>query len=110
MDTKALVDGLRSGVVSMAGLDVYEKESSYFFRDCSDTPVQVCDGGTAHSPEAEGRALYGRTLFARGDMRCITWLSFFISMFSVFQFLSFSFGPVGPSIASFHHLVSVSEN
>ncbi|CAN0238365.1 unnamed protein product, partial [Laminaria digitata] len=40
VDTTALVEGLRSGVVSMAGLDVYEKESSYFFRDCSDTPVQ----------------------------------------------------------------------
>lgn len=49
VDTLALVEGLRSGVVSMAGLDVYENEAGYFFRDCSDTPVQVGDG-TARCP------------------------------------------------------------
>lgn len=41
VDTKALIKGLRSGIVGMAGLDVYENESGYFFRDCSNRPVQV---------------------------------------------------------------------
>lgn len=41
MDTEALIKGVRSGVIGMAGLDVYEREAGYFFRDCSDTPVQV---------------------------------------------------------------------
>lgn len=62
MDTTALVEGLRSGVVSMAGLDVYEKESSYFFRDCSDTPVQVCHDGTAMTPIEATRSTIGRSL------------------------------------------------
>lgn len=41
VDTKALIKGLRSGVIDKAGLDVYEHEAGYFFRDCSDTPIQV---------------------------------------------------------------------
>eukprot|EP00752_Nemacystus_decipiens_P002468 g2324.t1 len=40
VDTETLIKGLRSGVIRQAGLDVYENESPYFFRDCSDTPVQ----------------------------------------------------------------------
>lgn len=41
VDTEALMKGLRSGIISMAGLDVYENEAGYFFRDCSHAPVQV---------------------------------------------------------------------
>ena len=35
IDTKALVEGLKSGKVGAAGLDVYEEESEYFFEDRS---------------------------------------------------------------------------
>lgn len=34
--TSDLIDGLKSGKVSAAGLDVYEEESEYFFEDLSD--------------------------------------------------------------------------
>lgn len=43
VDTETLIKGLRSGVIRQAGLDVYENEAPYFFKDCSDTPVQVRD-------------------------------------------------------------------
>jgi D-lactate dehydrogenase len=36
IDTEALVEGLKSGKVGYAGLDVYEEESAYFFEDKSD--------------------------------------------------------------------------
>jgi D-lactate dehydrogenase len=35
IDAKALIDALKSGKVSSAGLDVYEEESEYFFEDFS---------------------------------------------------------------------------
>ncbi|MBN2442197.1 MAG: 2-hydroxyacid dehydrogenase [Spirochaetales bacterium] len=35
IDTKALVEGLKSGKIGSAGLDVYEEESDYFFEDFS---------------------------------------------------------------------------
>ena len=35
IDTKALIDALKSGKVGSAGLDVYEEESQYFFEDFS---------------------------------------------------------------------------
>jgi len=35
IDTKALIDGLKSGKIGAAGLDVYEEESEYFFEDRS---------------------------------------------------------------------------
>lgn len=41
VDTETLIKGLRSGVIRQAGLDVYENEAPYFFKDCSNTPVQV---------------------------------------------------------------------
>ncbi len=36
IDTQALLEGLKSGKVGYAGLDVYEEESGYFFEDFSD--------------------------------------------------------------------------
>ncbi|CAM9954277.1 unnamed protein product [Choristocarpus tenellus] len=41
IETGALITGLRRGIVGGAALDVYENEAGYFFRDCSDKPIQV---------------------------------------------------------------------
>jgi len=35
IETKSLIDGLKSGRIGAAGLDVYEEESDYFFEDYS---------------------------------------------------------------------------
>jgi len=39
IDTKALIDALKTGHVGAAGLDVYEEESGYFFEDHSDAVI-----------------------------------------------------------------------
>lgn len=40
IDAKALIDGLKTGKVGYAGLDVYEEESEYFFEDFSSSIIQ----------------------------------------------------------------------
>lgn len=39
IDTKALIDAVKSGKIYGAALDVYENEKNYFFNDCSQTGV-----------------------------------------------------------------------
>lgn len=39
VDTQGLIDGLKSGKIGYAGLDVYEEESEYFFEDKSLEPI-----------------------------------------------------------------------
>ena len=36
----ALIDGLKSGKIGNAGLDVYEEEEALFFEDLSETVIQ----------------------------------------------------------------------
>jgi len=43
VDTKALLKGLRTGVIGGIGMDVYENEQEYFFRDWSAKPIQDTD-------------------------------------------------------------------
>jgi D-lactate dehydrogenase len=40
VDTQALIDGMKSGHIGNAGLDVYEEESEYFFEDYSGLVIQ----------------------------------------------------------------------
>jgi len=40
VDTKALIDGLKSKKIGSAGLDVYEDETAYFFADHSEQGIQ----------------------------------------------------------------------
>ncbi len=39
IDTEALIDGLKRGKVGYAGLDVYEEEAEYFYKDLSDSVI-----------------------------------------------------------------------
>lgn len=39
IDSRALIDGLKSGRIGYAGLDVYEEESGYFYEDLSDRVI-----------------------------------------------------------------------
>jgi len=39
IDTNALIEGLKSGKIGSAGLDVYEEEGSYFFEDFSNRVI-----------------------------------------------------------------------
>lgn len=43
VDTSALIDALKSGKVSAAGLDVYEEEEEYFFEDMSNKIMEDDD-------------------------------------------------------------------
>eukprot|EP00919_Chromeraceae_sp_WS-2016_P062549 GHVR01148093.1.p1 GENE.GHVR01148093.1~~GHVR01148093.1.p1 ORF type:complete len:476 (+),score=81.65 GHVR01148093.1:221-1648(+) len=40
IDTEALLEGLRDGVIAGAGLDVYEHEAGLFFNDMSSKPIK----------------------------------------------------------------------
>lgn len=40
VDTRAVIDGLKSGKIGSLGLDVYEEEGDLFFRDLSDQMLQ----------------------------------------------------------------------
>jgi D-lactate dehydrogenase len=40
VDTRAMIDGLKSGRIGYLGLDVYEEEGDLFFEDLSDQPIQ----------------------------------------------------------------------
>ena len=39
VDTEALIEGLKTGRIGYAGLDVYEEEAEYFYKDLSDSVI-----------------------------------------------------------------------
>ena len=39
IDTRAVIDALKSGRIGLLGLDVYEEEDEMFFEDLSDQPI-----------------------------------------------------------------------
>ncbi len=43
IDTKAVIDGIKSGQIGYLGIDVYEQEDDLFFQDLSDTVIQDDD-------------------------------------------------------------------
>jgi len=40
VDTKAAIEGIKSGQIGYLGIDVYEQEDTLFFRDLSDTIIK----------------------------------------------------------------------
>lgn len=40
VDTKAVIEGIKSGQIGYLGIDVYEEEGSLFFQDLSDKIIQ----------------------------------------------------------------------
>lgn len=40
IDTKAAIEGIKSGQIGYLGIDVYEQEDTLFFRDLSNTIIQ----------------------------------------------------------------------
>lgn len=46
IDTKALIKGIETGKIAAAGLDVYENEQEYFFRNMSDEFIEDGDLAT----------------------------------------------------------------
>jgi D-lactate dehydrogenase len=40
VDTKAAIEGIKSGQIGYLGIDVYEQDAELFFRDLSDTVIQ----------------------------------------------------------------------
>ncbi|WP_445974427.1 NAD(P)-dependent oxidoreductase [Okeania hirsuta] len=40
IDTKAAIEGIKSGIIGYFGIDVYEQEENIFFKDLSDTVIQ----------------------------------------------------------------------
>jgi len=40
IDTRAVIEGLKSGRIGLLGLDVYEEEADLFFEDLSDRMIQ----------------------------------------------------------------------
>ena len=76
IDTKALIRHLKSGHVGAVGLDVYEKEEEYFFRDGS--------GAIMHD-DVFSRLLSFYNVFLTGHQAFLTdevGFSFLLSFFS----------------------------